>query len=173
MTTVLALLVVVFAAVIYHFVNKEKHNNVMRANDDVMKLVEMIERYRLAYGVYPIIRNDADEQPGEGIMDILVALKSPLCTPSYSRVEKLNPNMINFAEFFIGRRTINGMIVDPWGEPYHVAIDTNEDGITEICRFGNIDLRIHQPVLVWSNGPNRRNDFGLGDDICNWDKPAY
>lgn len=133
----------------------------------------MIKQYRLAYGTYPIINNNRDEQSGEDIMDILVALKSPFGSPSYSRVVKLNPKMINFAKPFLGRRTINGMIVDPWGGPYHIAIDTNGDGIIEIHPIEGIELRIHQSVIAWSNGPNRRNDLGFGDDICSWDKPAY
>jgi hypothetical protein len=77
----------------------------------------------------------------------------------------------------MGRRTVNDMIVDPCDEPYHIAIDTNGDGIVELVwktfthdyePIDDLVLRIYRPVIAWSNGPDKRNNLGFGDDICSW-----
>jgi hypothetical protein len=64
------------------------------------------------------------------------------------------------------------MILDPWGNPYNVAIDSNNDGIVNI--FSSIVnstqkvTNIFTDIAIWSNGPNSINEFGLNDDISNW-----
>jgi hypothetical protein len=108
----------------------------------------------------------------------LVALKTPWGEPFYPYVAKHNPDMINFAEGIIGRRTINGQIVDPWDSPYNICIDTNDDGIVEIdrhysrCEDGpsleHDNVQVGAPIAIWSNGPNKKDDLGLGDDIRSW-----
>lgn len=58
-------------------------------------------------------------------------------------------------------------LLDPWGNPYHIEIaDLN---VSNILVSGT---EIKTSVAVWSNGKNRKNEIGNGDDICSWkDKP--
>ena len=50
------------------------------------------------------------------------------------------------------------MIEDAWGEPLNFETETDDN------RAGMIVAKI------WSNGPDRQNDDGSGDDINNWDE---
>jgi hypothetical protein len=57
---------------------------------------------------------------------------------------------------------------DPWGSPlnfcYHGDASTNRQ------EFGTLHSLVKR-LRIWSNGPNRRNEDGKGDDICapeNW-----
>jgi len=54
----------------------------------------------------------------------------------------------------------DGMHIDPWGRPYHVAVDANGDRKIELGR-----LAAHGTFAVWSEGPNQHNDHGKEDDI--------
>jgi hypothetical protein len=54
-------------------------------------------------------------------------------------------------------------ILDPWGNPYHIEIAAlNESNIVVS------GTEIRTSVAVWSNGKNKKNEFGEGDDICSW-----
>lgn len=52
---------------------------------------------------------------------------------------------------------LNEVPLDPWGQPlnYRTESDANTGQIL---------------VRIWSNGPNRQNEDGSGDDINNWDQ---
>jgi len=58
------------------------------------------------------------------------------------------------------------MAEDPWGHPYRLALDSDNDGLV---RVGDRFLR--RRVAVWSDGPNEVNEFGEGDDlhVRNWE----
>jgi hypothetical protein len=167
----------IIAAIAYYIESTKKSQRYYQARADVMQIVEIIENYHKAYGEYLIVERNIDEQPGSILMNILAAVHTPLGYPFYSGVAEHNPKMINFAEVIMGRRTVNDMIVDPWDEPYHIAIDTNGDGIVELVwktfthdyePIDDLVLRIYRPVIAWSNGPDKRNNLGFGDDICSW-----
>lgn len=142
---------------------------------DVRELTRNILAFYGKYRYYPIVDDKSDEQCCS-IMNVLCGRKwaaGKWCTgrPISEDVAQLNPALINFSENLLGRRTINGHLVDPWGETYHIAIDTDNDGITEIFLSSSkeeICKRVNSPVAVWSNGPNRENDLGGGDDIASW-----
>jgi type II secretory pathway pseudopilin PulG len=181
MTEIILTLVIIGAmigGVILQYVVKEKKTRkYYQAKKDVLEIVNMIEQYRKTYGRYPIVGKVIDEQPSNTLMNILIGLRTPWGDPVYSEVEALNPKLINFGKMFMGRQTINDMITDPWDEPYNIAIDTNGDGVVEIIHktftadnkpIDCLVLRIHSPIIAWSNGPDKRNDLGFGDDICSW-----
>jgi len=54
---------------------------------------------------------------------------------------------------------------DPWGGAYHVKIAPLNNANIII-----LDTKIKTSVAVWSNGKNRKNENGNGDDICSWEK---
>ena len=63
----------------------------------------------------------------------------------------------------LARCSDNGGFADPWGRPYHVCFDTDADGRAEVG--GNA---VPKFIAIWSDGPNRVNEHGDGDDISNW-----
>ena len=54
------------------------------------------------------------------------------------------------------------LLIDPWGECYNIA-KTNELDILKKSKYvsgWNVG-----PYMIWSSGPNRKNEHGDGDDI--------
>jgi prepilin-type N-terminal cleavage/methylation domain-containing protein len=81
-------------------------------------------------------------------------------------------------------------IVDPWGTPY-VYINMNdvrngsvkekiqlEDGSSEELKLDELQEKLKHPTtgqypqgyVIWSFGPDKKNDYGRGDDITSWPK---
>jgi hypothetical protein len=60
-------------------------------------------------------------------------------------------------------RIKKGLLVDRWKHPLHIAADLDGNGHVAIGT-GEVDMR----VLVWSDGPDGKNDYGEGDDIRSW-----
>jgi hypothetical protein len=58
---------------------------------------------------------------------------------------------------------INGTPRDAHLEPMQVALDLNGDGKVDV----NGTL-VDGSVVVWSKGPNTKNEFGEGDDVKSW-----
>ena len=55
-------------------------------------------------------------------------------------------------------------MVDPWGNLYHIVVaDRN---VSNIVISG---IHTREQVAVWSNGKNRQNEYGKGDDIISWE----
>jgi hypothetical protein len=61
-------------------------------------------------------------------------------------------------------RISNGVLIDRWKRPLHIAADINEDRYATIGPGDDKGMR----VLVWSDGPDGKNDYGEGDDIRSW-----
>ena len=81
-------------------------------------------------------------------------------------------------------------IVDPWGTPY-VYLNMNdvrngtvkekiqrEDGTSEDLKVNELQDKLKHPTtgqypqgyVIWSFGPDKKNDYGRGDDITSWPK---
>lgn len=61
-------------------------------------------------------------------------------------------------------RIRDGRLVDRWNRPLHIAADLDEDGDISIGT-GKVEA---MRVLIWSDGPDGKNDYGEGDDIRSW-----
>jgi hypothetical protein len=61
-------------------------------------------------------------------------------------------------------RIKDGRLVDRWKRPLHIAADLDGNGSVAIGTGDVEDMR----VLVWSDGPDGKNDYGEGDDIRSW-----
>ena len=54
------------------------------------------------------------------------------------------------------------ILIDTWGEAYNIA-ETNKLPVLKRCKtLGSWNVG---PFIIWSSGPNRRNEYGDGDDI--------
>ena len=57
-----------------------------------------------------------------------------------------------------------GGYADPWGNNLHVALDLDYDGDVE----GVIATTVNSTSAIWSNGRDRQNNNGTGDDLTSW-----
>ena len=60
--------------------------------------------------------------------------------------------------------TSDGLVVDPWGNRFRVMIDSDFDGAIP-APDGTV---MQTAVLVWSLGPNGKDEGGAGDDLATW-----
>ena len=164
-------ILLVLGFIIWFYIHREKEKRQLsdfyRVKDDISMIITILEKYYSYYKHYP-----------SKLYEVLVGLETPCGEPYYRYVAKHNPDMINFAESLIGRRTVNGEIVDPWDNPYNIYIDTDNDGIVEIDLhylrdkdgplIEHYHVQVGASIAIWSNGPNKKDDLGLGDDIKSW-----
>jgi len=125
--------------------------------------IKMLEsallRYRSDYERWPILDGQKAEQDNAEIVAILTA------DPHNDLVPKYNPAKVKFLQ--LGAAKIrDGAILDPWNNPYHIALDV--EGKQEIT-IGQ--KKIPARVAIWSNGPNGIDEQGDGDDIVSWSIP--
>jgi hypothetical protein len=69
---------------------------------------------------------------------------------------KYNPKGVSF----LWGDQKNRKCLDAWGTPYHVMLDLDSDHVMWIG-----DSVITGKVAVWSEGQNKSNEWGRGDDI--------
>lgn len=127
------------------------------AKADVNNLRNAIKAFKIEYGYYPV---DAAHLPDVNLKAILPVL---LGDPDSEMANKLNTNGVNYWGDIPARRMVDGHYLDPWGSPFNLMLMTNNTSRQTIK--GNI---VYDNVAVWSNGKNRKNEFGEGDDICSW-----
>jgi hypothetical protein len=61
-------------------------------------------------------------------------------------------------------RLKDGCLIDRWKKTLHIAVDLDGNGHVAIGTGEVEDMQ----VLVWSDGPDGKNDYGEGDDIRSW-----
>jgi hypothetical protein len=123
---------------------------------DVRNLAADLDSYRREYGRYPLQSEAADHEYSQDyprLFDVLSASDADT---------NQNQRNIVFASFPRARFQ-DGLLVDPWQNPFHVVADWSGDGAVLVG--SNV---VRAGVAVWSNGKNRINDKGQGDDIRSW-----
>ena len=63
-------------------------------------------------------------------------------------VKGQNPKHLDYIEAKSYEMNSTGEFIDPWGSPYHISCDGGP--------------------RIYSDGPNRVDEFGQGDDITSW-----
>jgi type II secretory pathway pseudopilin PulG len=128
-----------------------------QARRDVAELTIAIRAYYSAYSRWPS-SVALEEETVDNLK--LMAVLSPQQGDSLGQTE--NPQGILFIERK-GRQFRDGRMVDPWGQPYHISLDLNRDDQVTVGH-----QMVSLPVAVWSDGPNKINEYGQGDDISTW-----
>ncbi len=163
--------IAIFGLVLSVFCWHSRRKKKAKAFKDISELAKSIRHFYKIYNYYPITDFTSDEQSGGSVMDILLGKQWVTGHPYSNDVSEKNPKLINFVKYFLHQNTINDMIIDPWGKPYRIAFDTNGDGITEINKLlsGEETIKkIHAPFIIWSDGPDHKNNLCDGDDIYIW-----
>jgi len=125
---------------------------VSKARADIASITWALKTYYVEYGACPFPEQSREERDNAAVMAVLMG-----------KSEAQNPRRIVFLEAD-SQRVRDGTYIDPWGHSYHIMVDANYD---ERVAIGGATLKT--PVAVWSDGPNRMNEFGGGDDVRSWE----
>ena len=147
-----------------------------QAEAAVLGLRNAIKQYQIQYSVYPL-------DPGQQGLD--TAMESPRKSDQFlmdillGEDEELNPRRIAFGEWRAADKSKTnglltqgadsvGILVDPWGEQFNIALDGNYDNkIDNPDKENGSTPTLRQSILVWSGGPDRDNDT-WEDNIKSW-----
>lgn len=114
-----------------------------RARSEITGLLVAFTVFQQDHGCYPVTTN----------MEGNVSMREVL---------QLNPKMLNYVD--INESCYhNGEYLDPWGSPYNLLLESNKT-----CKSIIHGSVVETHVKIWSNGRNKKNEFGEGDDICSW-----
>lgn len=161
--------------------------NKLKVRTVVMSLRSGIELYQTEYNRFPIDSTvtgangeDAPELLTDGsnaLVDTLMGLP-----PASSGTLDLNPKRIQLASFSPATNGLHGLVgaarpsrlVDMYGQPYHILLDTNGDNQVKNPDTSNNDPKIsaNQPAYlamktaVYSSGKDQLPR--TSDDIASW-----
>lgn len=130
-------------------------HTIVRAKVECRSLAVAARNFHSEYGRFPL-------QPTNHSDHLYVNDYGPLLDILQGQDKSLaeNPRAIIFIEL----RKQNGKVgLDSWNNTYHVLADWSGDGQVTVGT-----TVVTAAVAVWSNGPNKKNEFGRGDDIRSW-----
>lgn len=142
------------------------------AENDLMALIVAAEYFYREYGIWPSSLNGqyGDVRYGKSrsnaeVLNILRA-KDGIGNKEHA----MNLRRIQFLESPKKSRRSSGLneegeLIDPWGMPYQMVVDTDLDGgcSIEYTIYGRVS---GQGVAVWSYGHDKKPN--TADDICSW-----
>ncbi len=113
-----------------------------------------------------------DSPQGAKLLTVLMGLED-------DSPDMLNPKKIRFLDLAEGKSNRDGIIYtsdnrvqglyDPWGQPYHILLDTDGDKALDNNPFDTGKQTLSErPVGTFTFGKNRKNDRGGRDDIKSW-----
>jgi prepilin-type N-terminal cleavage/methylation domain-containing protein len=152
----------------------------VRALAVIKDLQVAIKGYQTEYNRYPSPPGGSEAPVQTTAGDLISTL---LASDSQQAPGKLNPRGIKFIDLPVAKNEKGGLVgasaddytlVDEWGNPYTVIMDTNGDEKIENPDVGNADSKISSGappqlpfgVAVYSNGPD--GDDKTKDDITSW-----
>ena len=155
-----------------------KRARLMRATHMALELRKAVGTYSAEYGRYPVARDngsqsarDAEVETDQALMNVLLA------SDEASGPGGLNPRGLPFIsanrassdrnprDGMVYTPTGGGTLYDPWGNLYRLIIDVDRNNR---CKVPSGDGVVAKDVLVWSLGPNGKDDRGGGDDVIVW-----
>lgn len=128
-----------------------------RARSEITGLLVAITVFQQDHGYYPVATNAVGSVSMRNVL--------PVITADHKSKEalQLNPRMLNYVDINQSRYH-NGEYLDPWGTPYNLLLESNKT-----CKSIIHGSVVETHVKIWSNGVNKINEFGYGDDICSWE----
>ena len=149
----------------------------LQARHSAIELRKAIGTYSTEYRRFPV------RETGPGGGDLETNSGSKLMNVLLGSDKEAEPGGLNTRRrsFFSGRKASDGdkprngiayesggggVLYDPWGNLYKLIIDTSRDErCTDPSQPGET---VAQDSLVWSLGPDGKDDRGEGDDIVIW-----
>lgn len=137
------------------------------------RLSDAIHGYKEIYHHYPQVV----ESSGDVTFDTSAPceLFNILAPPATTNPPEKNPKGITFFDTmprkgFAGV-TASGGLLDPWGSPYHIRMDTDGDGFVDNPFADQKDESPKLPLgaIIWSSGPDYGNsNRNHADDLKSW-----
>jgi len=149
----------------------------LQARHNAIELRKAVATYSTEYRRLPV------REPGQGGIDLETDSDSRLMNVLLGSDSEAATGGLNTRRrsFFAGRKASEGakprngivyesggggVLYDPWGNLYRLIIDTSRDErCTDPSQPGET---VAQDTLVWSLGPDGKDDRGKGDDIAIW-----
>ncbi len=128
-----------------------------QAKNDVMQIATAMVAFDTEYGRLPN-SNSAPQTVSSNVLGALTGTDT-----------NLNPRKIIFLEVLNYRKgkggISNGIFVDPWANPYYVALDGDYDNQVGVSTNGQASSNstIMKKVGVWNENPNNRRQ------VRSWD----
>lgn len=180
--TLIELLIVISIIAILATISVPVTKNVMNkaraasAQNDCMQIQNAIKAFYNEYFYYPA-RGDSEgpytTDGSSSIMDVLM-------NNSTAEAEQLNrrkltlfePSKLSKAPNLPGYHADTGRFNDPWGQPYEIFMDADDNEELTIpaaygSKFGRSG-RVKKPIFVHSGGPDKKLET-VGDNVSSWD----
>jgi hypothetical protein len=149
-----------------------KQQQISMARNDVLSLQRAIMRFYREYGAWPADPGERNvdlhfggRRPNAEILRVLRAEAGPGNLDHNQNPQRMIfIEVASYADGYSGLDA-NGEFLDPWGKPYHIALDTSYDNAVEVAN-SLIERIPGVGVLVWSCGPDRISE--TRDDIVSW-----
>ncbi len=139
---------------------------------DMQAVLEAGRLFYSEYGIWPsqYVLEQGDirygrDTPNHEVMNVLRSMEG-----GGNEGGSVNPNHIVFIDFGLyepGRSGLNerGDLLDPWGIPYQMVLDTDLNAACDISDSLH-GTGIPHGMIMWSCGPDRISD--TPDDILSW-----
>ena len=130
----------------------------------IASLEVAISMYHTDFAAYPPDGGPGDYQDNAQLVDLLSNIAHDPVTGTDPIPGWRGPYIEFKREDYLGGDPTNGIIVDPWEQPYHYAVMVPAPAVT----WGNVSS-----YNLWSAGFNQNDessdgDADFGDDIHNW-----
>lgn len=157
----------------------KEYQRKVQAKSDIMAITTAAESFYSEYGQYPVDYSMSTTDvicgaDNNKVIDVLRNVKDGVIgNPLNARgVPYLNPSVAsNQAMPMGGLQTSTGVWFDPWGSPYHIALDGDGDkqlnSQTPIPNFYTDVGPLQGGIIVWSYGKN--GELGGGPAV----KPPF
>ena len=197
--TLIELLVVIFiisvlaGLILSAVVGAQRKAKVAAARTDMGNLKGAIIKYEADYSIYPTSNTNQTDTVlstaqvtginyngpvlnNNDALDILRNVNPANRTSNLGHPR--NPRHVQYIEFKPAKSSAsqgvdsNGILRDPWGNPYVIAMDTSYDDIATDPVY-NADNHIKSSVLIWSLGPDGKANGNAGhednkDNVLGW-----
>jgi len=167
-----------------------KRAKIAKATAEIQSLRSAILMYETTYGYLPFVNNADDLLLGyssssslnDSTYELLICYLQNIDPDGGS--DPGNPRGMRILE--VNTKQGPGRYLDPWGNDYRVALDTDYNGDVKMRGSGDSEPSprkfpheiVYSSVAIWSIGPDKEEDFGETaprdggypiDDICSWD----
>jgi|MDTC01.1.fsa_nt_gb prepilin-type N-terminal cleavage/methylation domain-containing protein len=179
--TLIELLIVISIIAILASVSVPVTKNVMNsarktsAQNDCIQIQNALKGFYNEYFHYPVSGSSEGPYKSDAeVMDVLMNVDGS------AEAENLNRRRVTFYEAskittdakLPGYNTDTGTLNDPWGQPYEIYMDADDDeSLTPPAIYGDRygkSGRIKKTIFVHSGGPDRKIET-IKDNVSSWD----
>ncbi len=178
---VIAIIGILAALVGTVYSKARKTAKIAEAATGIDNLKTALGTYHTAAGQYPGAGGEPRDDPAEVFRALYLGRKRHLEDWPREKIGlwpgqyKNNPSDIydtpNWDQIDVNAPNPPPMVfLDPWGRPYHYVEWSSKPTAKNSLPGGQFRRKGGQPMAIWSDGPDKKNDWGAdeSDDITSW-----